>query len=151
MQWKGAAVTRTEIEGSYRSPSFEKAQVSDAMHPGVVSCSSDTSLRLVAQTMAQRHIHSVVVSDVEGPAGWGVVTDIDLLGAADSDLEIRTAGEIADTELPKVGVEESLPHAARLMADHKVAHLIVVDPDTGGAVGVLSTLDVAGVLAWGRA
>jgi CBS domain-containing protein len=148
---KGAAVARTEIEGSYRSPSFEKARVSDAMHPGVVSCTADTSLRVVAQMMAQRHIHSVVVTDLEGPESWGVVSDVDLLRAADSDLDTRTAGEVAGTELPTVGPEETLPRAAQAMADREVTHVIVVDPDAGRAVGVLSSLDLAGVLAWGRA
>jgi len=62
-----------QLEGSYRSPAFENAQVSEAMHPGVVSCTADTSLRTVARIMAERHIHSVVVDDLvaaQGP-GWG--------------------------------------------------------------------------------
>ena len=33
------------------------------------------------------------------------------------------------------------------MADHECTHLIVVSPDAGEAVGVLSSLDVAGALA----
>ena len=35
------------------------------------------------------------------------------------------------------------------MAEHGVSHLIVAD--AGRAVGVVSTLDVAGIIAWGRA
>jgi CBS domain-containing protein len=35
------------------------------------------------------------------------------------------------------------------MADHNVSHLVVVQPHSGQPVGVLSTLDIAGVLAWG--
>jgi CBS domain-containing protein len=140
----------TEIEGSYRSPSFEKAQVSDAMHPGVVSCTRDTPLRTVARIMAERHIHSVVVSDLgAGESGWGVVSDIDLLGAAEGDVDLLTAGAAAGTELPTVGPDESLSRAAQVMKEHGVSHLIVADGER--AVGVLSSLDVAGTLAWGRA
>jgi CBS domain-containing protein len=140
----------SEIEGSYRTPSFEKAQVSDAMHPGVVSCARDTPLRTVARIMAERHIHSVVISDLgPGGAGWGVVADVDLLGAADGDLDALTAGQAAGTELPTVSPDEALPRAAQVMAEHGVSHLIVADD--GQAVGVLSTLDVAGIIAWGRA
>lgn len=60
------------VEGSYLTPSFEKARVSDAMHPGVVPCAGDTSLRTVARIMAERRIHSVAVSDLgaaRGPVG----------------------------------------------------------------------------------
>jgi CBS domain-containing protein len=139
-----------EIEGSYRTPSFERAQVADAMHPGVVACDRDTSLRIVAQIMAQNHIHSVVVVDLGGDGpGWGVVTDIDVLGAADGGVEGLTAGQVAGTELPTATPEESLSRAAQVMNEHAVSHLIVVDD--GRAVGVLSSLDVAGILAWGRA
>ena len=38
-----------------------------------------------------------------------------------------------------------------MMIEHEVTHLVVVDPQSDKAVGVLSTLDVAGLLAWGRA
>jgi CBS domain-containing protein len=141
----------SQLEGSFRTPSFEHALVSDAMHPGVVSCTRDTSLRTVARIMAERHIHSVVVGDLGGREGsdWGVVADVDLLGAAEGDLDALTAGEAAGTELPTVGPEETLRRAAQLMAEHGVSHLIVVD--AGRAVGIVSTLDVAGVIAWGRA
>jgi CBS domain-containing protein len=36
----------------------------------------------------------------------------------------------------------------RLMDEHDIAHLIVAD--RGRPIGVVSSLDVAGVLAWGR-
>lgn len=140
----------SEIEGSYRTPAFEKAQVSDAMRPGVVSCTPDTSLRTVARIMAERHIHSVVVSDLRAAEepGWGVVSDVDLLGAAE-DIETLTASEVAGTDLPTVGPAESLSRAAQVMNEHGVSHLLVVDHRR--AVGVISSLDVAGILAWGRA
>jgi CBS domain-containing protein len=38
----------------------------------------------------------------------------------------------------------------KLMREHGVSHLMVVDSARGVPVGVLSTLDVAGVVAWGR-
>jgi CBS domain-containing protein len=36
------------------------------------------------------------------------------------------------------------------MVEHEVRHALVVDPRSGRPVGVLSTLDLAGVLAAGR-
>ncbi len=140
------------VEGSYATPSFASALVSDAMRHGVMTCPPDTPLRLVARTMAQHHIHSVIVSrvDDEGRA-WGVFSDLDLLRAAESDLDQRTAGEFAATKLITVTPDQTLVRAAQLMSEHEVAHLVVVDPDGERPVGVLSTLDVAGILAWGRA
>lgn len=141
--------------GSYRTPAFEHANVSDAMRPGVISCPSDTSLRSVAQMMAEQHIHSVVVTDLlrsgAEDGAWGVVSDIDLLTAADQDIDERTAADVAATELPTVTPDERLARAAQLMAEHQVTHLLVVTPSTGAPLGVVSTLDVAGVVAWGRA
>ncbi len=145
-------MTRTQIEGSYRLPSFENARVADAMHPGLVSCTPETPLRTVAQIMAEHHIHSVVVAGVDSPGSgrdWGVVTDVDLLRASSADLDTQVARDLAATELPVVDSDATLAQGAHVMADHEVSHLIVVDDDR--AVGILSSLDVVGILAWGRA
>jgi CBS domain-containing protein len=141
-------------QGSYLTPSFESATVADAMRAGVMSCPPDVPARVVARMMATHHIHSVVVEGVhQDPVHgeqlkWAVVSDMDLLRAGRAGIEELTAGEIATTE-PVTG-EPSLPldEAARLMDEHESAHLIVTD--RGRPVGILSTLDVAGVLAWGR-
>jgi CBS domain-containing protein len=147
--------TAPTLEGSYSLPSFENACVVDAMHPGVVSCTPETPLRTVAQIMAQRHIHSVVVTDlpVSEASRWGIVSDVDVLRAASADLDIRTAGEVAGTELPTVTAREELSRAAQVMAEHEVTHVIVVNhgDDDDQPIGILSSLDIAGILAWGRA
>jgi CBS domain-containing protein len=140
--------------GSYLTPSFESATVVDAMRTGVMSCPPDVPARVVARMMATNHIHSVVVEGVHQDPVHGeqlkraVVSDMDLLRAGRAGIDELTAGEIAVTD--SVTVEPSLPldEAARLMEEHETAHLIVTD--RGRPVGILSTLDVAGVLAWGR-
>jgi CBS domain-containing protein len=145
----------TEVEGSYLTPAFESATVADAMRPGVLTCPRDTPLRTVARMMASYHIHCVVVTGVEdgtgsAPPTWGIISDLDLIKVTD-DLDDRTAGAICATELVNVDPSESLEHAAQIMAEHDITHLVVADPNSRQAVGVLSTLDVAGVIAWGRA
>lgn len=138
------------IEGSYRTPSYEHATVADAMRPGVISCLAETSARTLAQIMAQEHVHSVVVD--RGERGWGVVNDLDLVRAAGGDFELIIAGEIAAaSDLPTVSPEDRLDQAGRLMVEHGVTHMLVVDPGSQRPMGVLSTLDIAGTLAWGRA
>jgi CBS domain-containing protein len=142
-------------QGSYLTPGFETATVADAMRTGVLSCPPDVPADVVARMMATNHIHSVVVEGVHlDPVRgerlkWGVVSDMDLLRAARAGIERLTAGEIAITESVTVEPTLALDEAARLMDEHDIAHLIVVD--RGRPVGILSTLDVAGVLAWGRA
>jgi CBS domain-containing protein len=142
-------------QGSSLTPCFEKATVADAMRSGVISCSLDVPASTVARIMTTQHIHSVVVEGVYSDPvhgerlTWGVVSDVDLMHAAPAGIEDVTAGEIAVTE--PITVEPSLPldEAIRLMDENDTAHLIVADG--GRPVGVLSTLDVAGILAWGRA
>jgi CBS domain-containing protein len=47
--------------------------------------------------------------------------------------------------------DDRLALAARLMTEHDVAHLVVLHAESGKPAGVVSTLDVAGVIAWGEA
>ena len=132
---------------SFSAVRFEDAEVVDAMRMGVVSCLPDTSLRQAARTMATYRIHCLLVGE-PGDAKLAVVSDLDLAAAAGGDADSRTVREIAGTEPLTVAGDEKLSRAAQLMAEHGVSHLIVVAANTGHAVGVLSTLDVAEALAW---
>jgi CBS domain-containing protein len=141
--------------GSYLTPAWEHARVADAMRTGVMSCPPNASLRSVAQTMATHHVHAVVVTALGvdavgeiGPRAWGIVTDKALArrGAEAADL---TAGDVADPEVMVAEPDWPLARAAELMADHGVTHLVVVDAHEQ-PIGMLSTLDLAGIIAWGR-
>jgi CBS domain-containing protein len=137
------------LESSYLTPSFEHARVRDALHLGVITCLPDTPMDTVARIMATNHVHVVVVSGLGGLEPWGVVTDRDVMAVA-ADARDRLAGSCASGELVKVGPDDRLADAVKLMREHGVSHLMVVDSARGVPVGVLSTLDVAGVVAWGR-
>ena len=142
--------------GDQLTPSFERAKVSDAMRHGVIACPPSMPLRAVARMMATNHVHSVVITgpqiDRSGHSGehaWGVVTDMDLARSADSADDLM-AGEVATIDVPTVHPDTPLSEAARKMAELGAGHLVVVTPLTGRPVGVISTLDVAGNLAWAR-
>ena len=139
------------LEHTFLSPPFGQATVLDAMRIGVVSCPPDTPLREVARIMATYRIHCVLVSDVEGHKPWGVVTDLDIAASADADTAKLTAGDVASREVVTIAADDTMKLAAQLMAERKTAHLVVVQPHSGHPVGVLSTLDLAGVVAWGGA
>jgi CBS domain-containing protein len=143
--------SRHEIEGSYVTPAIQHTTVVDAMRPQVLTCPPDAPLREVARTMASEHVHSVIVTGAGGEGrGWGIVSDMDLLRAAREDIDVRTASWAAVSEFLSVTPDEALERAVQMMIEHDVSHLLVVDRASGQAVGVLSTLDVAGLLAWGR-
>ena len=137
------------IRHTFAAPRFEHAKVLDAMRLGVVSCPADAPLREVARIMATYRIHSVVVAELPEGAPLGVVSDIDV--AAGAPTPDAPASSVARTEVLTVSPEDSLEHAAQLMAEHDVTHLVAVQPHSGHPVGILSALDVAGVLAWGGA
>jgi CBS domain-containing protein len=140
--------------GSYLMPSIEHATVADAMHPGVMTCDPAATPVEVARMMAAHHIHCMAVGIGREAAGespaWGVISDLDLVRAGISTEEL-TAAAMAST--PVITVEPGTPlrEAARLMTSHRVRHLLVIEPGAQRPVGMVSTLDVVGVLAWGEA
>jgi CBS domain-containing protein len=78
-----------------------------------------------------------------------MLTDRDLLRSAERVSEL-TAGEAATGELLEAHPDDWLPEVARRMAARGASHVVVVDDIVGSPVGVLSTLDIAGILGWGR-
>lgn len=136
--------------GSHLIPSFQHARVADAMRPGLISCPPEASMREVAVIMTTNHVHAVVVRGVAGGGAWGVVTDRDLVAIA-SGAEAQNAGSCASEVLVTIAPDERLEVACELMRAHGVSHVMVVDPDRNQPLGVVSTLDIAGIVAWGRA
>jgi len=128
---------------------LSQTTVRDAMQLGLFECAPDADVLTLARTMAEKTIHCVVVVGIErrGRRGerlaWGIVSDLDLMRGLRPGLEDTTAGELAATDLVSVEPDDTLEHAAQLMAEHDTAHLVVASPTTGRPVGMLSTLDVA--------
>ena len=142
--------------GSYLMPRLEHATVSDAMHPGLLFCDPDATLTDVARLMASHHVHCIAVMapsgrSTEEKAVWAVVTDVDLLRAGLQEGAEGTASTIAAQAPVTVEVGTPLLEAGELMLSHSSKHLVVIDPRLRRPVGILSTLDIAGVLAWGEA
>jgi CBS domain-containing protein len=140
-------------QGSFLTASFEHATVADVMCAGVITCPPDAPAVEVARIMASRHVHAVVVAGLHAGAGsgeelrWRVVTDTDLLRAA-RDVDGLTAGDLQGGAPVSLSPTTPLAEAAEIMVEYALTHVIVVD--AGRPVGVVSTLDVAGALAWGR-
>jgi len=146
--------TIQSYHGSYLMPSLEHATVADAMHPGILSCDPDATLTDAAQMMATHHVHCLVVIGIshQGPefGVWGILSDLDLLRAGAGDGLGTSAGALAQQPVFSVTPATPLREAGGLMLTHGVRHLVVIEAESERPVGILSTLDIAGVLAWGE-
>jgi len=131
---------------------FETGTVGDAMSRGVISCAPETPLRVVARMMATYGVHAIFVfdGDDEAPNLWAVVSDLDLVAAAQLDLDTLTAATSAVTPLVSVAADSSIAEAGSLMAQYGVAHLAVTEPGSRRPIGVISTLDIARAVAAGH-
>jgi len=116
--------------------------VKDAMTADVKTAAPSQSLTDVARLMKHEDVGSVPV--VDGERLIGVVTDRDIVvrGIADgSDPHAIKAGDIASRDVVTVRPDDDLDAALRLMAQHQVRRLPVVDD--GQLVGVVAQADLA--------
>jgi len=129
--------------------SLNTARVFDAMHRGVVTCNAGASLQSVAQSMAEYRVHCIVVTGLapgEPAPPWGLISDMDLIAAAERGSLDARASAIAATTPITVAPSDTLETAAALMVEHHVSHVVVAD-ETGLPSGMISTLDVASTVA----
>ena len=126
---------------------FEDARARDVMSDGVVSCPPDTPLRAAAALMAENRIHSVIVFEGGPERAWGIVSDLDVVNAVTGDLDREQVSEVAGSPVVTVTPSERLAWVAQLMTEYQTTHLVVVDPTTDRPIGVVSSLDLAVIIA----
>ena len=130
-----------------QSPRLNRIRVRDCMHHGMLSCHPEDSLRDVAAVMANHRVHAVLVSDRPGGRPLGVVNHLDVAAAVARGEDETTARSASHREPVTVSSDAPVQEAARLMSEHRVSHLLVVEGASGYPAGVLSTLDLARVYA----
>lgn len=120
-------------------------RVADVMTEASISESPADTLRDAAALMWREQTGSLVVMD--GDVLVGIITERDILRATalDADVDALTVGEVMTTEVVTTTAEVSLHDAARVMAQHWIRHLPVVDGSL--VVGMLSQRDIMGVFA----
>jgi CBS domain-containing protein len=116
--------------------------VQQAMTSNPTAITPDTAAREAARMMKSED--TGVVPIVEGDRLVGVITDRDLaLRVLGEDRSSDTSvGELASKDLVTIDPQQSLEEAARLMAEHQVRRLPVVEED-GRLVGILAQKDLA--------
>jgi CBS domain-containing protein len=145
---KEPPMTASYAQHTHPAASLESVRIADAMHRGLVTCRPDTRLDTVARIMAAHRIHAVVVTQRAGGAGWGLVSDLDLVAAAaEGAAGSLTVGEIASEPRLSVRPDDTVAWAARLMRDHATHHVVVLGRHDDRPVGIVSTLDVADVIS----
>ncbi len=116
--------------------------IQEAMTKAPKTVTSDTTVEEAARTLKAEDIGSLPIVDDDRLVG--VVTDRDIairIVGEGRGLE-TTVGEIASKDVVTVDPQQSLEEAARLMAEHQIRRLPVVEED-GKLVGILAQADVA--------
>jgi CBS domain-containing protein len=116
--------------------------VRDIMTAAPVTVEPQTSVTTVAQVMRDQNIGAVLVT--EGDRLRGLVSDRDLVVrtlAEGADPQETTVSRACSSDLITVSPEEELAHAVRLMREHSVRRVPVVE--NGAPVGIVSLGDLA--------
>ena len=138
--------------GGFERRPWSFIPVEEVMRRHVLTCHPDATMRELARIMVTHAVHAVVVTgrDADGDQSiTGIVTALELALAAVEGVE-PIASELANPHAPTVAVGATLEQAAREILRTGGAHVIVVD-GRGAPLGMLSTLDLARVTAWGHA
>jgi CBS domain-containing protein len=116
-------------------------QVRDLMVESVVTVEPSTSVVDAAKRMIQQEKGPLPV--VEGERPVAIVTDRDIVAhvvAEGRDPNSVTVDDIASQELVTIGPDEDVEEARRLMAQHELDRILVVEGDR--LVGIISEADI---------
>jgi CBS domain-containing protein len=117
--------------------------IQDAMTSNPKTVTTDQTVVDAARIMKQED--AGIVPIVDGQKLVGVITDRDIaikVVAEGKDTQTTKVTEIASRDLVTIDPQQNLDEALRLMAQHQVRRLPVVEED-GKLVGILAQADVA--------
>jgi CBS domain-containing protein len=112
--------------------------------PHHIEVSRDASVSEAAELMRTYEIGDLIVNDDNGSA-VGILTDHDVavrVVAEHRDPATTKAGDICTNEIVTLEATEEIESAARLMAEHALRRLPLVD-STGRPVGIVTIGDLA--------
>jgi CBS domain-containing protein len=117
--------------------------ISDVMTSNPRGVETSTPVAEAARIMKSEDVGSVPI--LEGDRLTGMLTDRDIairVVAEGKDPQSTTVGEVASRDVVTVDPQHNLDEALRLMAQHQVRRLPVVEED-GRLVGIVAQADVA--------
>jgi CBS domain-containing protein len=116
-------------------------RVRDRMVSGVVSIEPGTGVVDAAKRMIEEEKGPLPI--VEGERPKAIVTDRDIIAhvvAEGRDPTKTTVDEIASEELVTIGPDQDISEARRLMDEHQLDRILVVEDDR--LVGIISEADI---------
>jgi CBS domain-containing protein len=119
------------------------ASIRDTMTSNPRTIETSTPVAEAARLMSSEDVGSLPI--VEGDRLVGMLTDRDItvrVVAEGMDPQSTTAGDVASRDVVSVDPQQQLDEALRLMAQHQVRRLPVVEED-GRLVGIVAQADVA--------
>jgi CBS domain-containing protein len=119
-----------------------RTSIQDTMTSNPTRVGPTNTAAEAAKIMKAEDIGSLPI--VEDDKVVGVITDRDLairIVAEGRDTE-TTVGDIASKDVVTIDPEQTIDEAARLMAEHQIRRLPVVEED-GRLVGILAQADIA--------
>jgi CBS domain-containing protein len=118
-------------------------EIREVMTSKVCSIDADKPVAYAAKMMREEDVGLAPI--VEGDRLVGTLTDRDIavrVVAEDRDPQSTTVRDVASTDLVTVDPQQDLDEALRLMAQHQVRRLPVVEED-GRLVGIVAQADIA--------
>lgn len=121
--------------------------VSDAMHQGVVSIDSSTTVGEATRIMNEKGLRTVVVLDFDCGLG-GILSQIDIVAAKllhedRKKFENIAVGDLMTNRVLTVPPDMTLREAAAIITKHRIHRVVVADPeDLCNPIGMLSLSDI---------
>ena len=117
--------------------------VRDWMMDLVVYIDPDVLVTDALETMRRRYINSVIINRTRENPDYGILTSTDVcdkIVAQDRDPGATKVSEIMTSPLITVPTDMAMSECARIMKEHSIHHLPVVD-ENGNLVGMISATD----------
>ena len=124
-------------------PEVEQIKVRDLIsRPEPIVVKKDVSLKEAAKLMADERIgFLVVVADEDERKVIGVLSERDIINAFGYGKDEVKVKDIMKTSVVHVYIDDPISKAAKLMKEHNIRHLVVLDRDNK-LTGVLSIKDL---------
>lgn len=118
--------------------------VRDVMSHGVMTCTPETTVREVAQRMAEHKVNALVVVEEASGDLEGIVSRSDLARSYDQDYDSLTVEAVMSHDVETIIPDIPVSAAVLIMLDKGVDRLVIqhAKPAPQRPVGVLSLSDV---------
>ena len=137
-------VVRKALYITEMSQKNEDALVGDYMSPNVITIHQQLSVLDAARRMMDRNVSSLAVTDDKDRIA-GILTERDIVRAVTNQVPPSgtTTGDLMTRPVVSIMKDATMEDAARTMGINKIRHLVVKDPNSLEAIGIITITDLA--------